>query len=466
MNMRVLTELRAALGAGRVLTGPDVAALDPGWDADNLRAGVLVQPGTPAEVAAVVGICRNHGIGVVPHGGRTGLVGGGRSAPGQVVLSLARLNRIEFLDPGERVAVVEAGVTLQALQAAAAGHGLEPGVDLAARGSATIGGLVSTNAGGIMAFRHGVMRHQVLGMEAVLANGTTYRDLGRVVKNNAGYDLKQLFIGAEGTLGIVTRVALKLWPTSPATESVLLALPSIEAASTAVRLAMSTDGAALRAAEIMWQGFFRTTAAAAGWSDSGLDMGSPLFLLIGLEGIDPVRVRAAIEGLFAELTAACPGVTGVLAGQRRQEDALWRLREDTETLYHLHPAAPSHDVSVPLSAIPGYVARIRAELAALDSSLDPYIFGHLADGNLHVVLNRAGALVSDDLTTAVSAILYRGLHAAGGSFSAEHGIGAKRLAPLVEHADPVKLALMRSVKRALDPLNLLNPGKVVPEQAT
>jgi len=222
----LLDALRAAIGAAHVATGDAVKLLDVGWNPHNLDAGVVVSPASTQEVAAVLRLCAQHGVSLVPQAGRTGLVGGSMSQAGQIVLSLLRMDQIEPIDPAERVALVGAGCTLQALQEAAAVHHLEPGIDLAARGSATLGGMVSTNAGGVMAFRNGVMRHRVLGLEAVLPDGTVFQDLTRVVKNSAGYDLKHLFIGAEGTLGVVTRLVIQLDPLPPASATALFGLPS------------------------------------------------------------------------------------------------------------------------------------------------------------------------------------------------------------------------------------------------
>lgn len=455
-----LAGLAAIVGAANVRSGAAVAALDPGWHPQNLGAGVVVEPGSTAEVAAVVGLCRREGVAVVPQGGRTGLVGGSVSAPGEIVLSLARMDRIERLDPVERVAVVEAGVTLAALQAAAAEHRLEPGIDLAARGSATIGGMASTNAGGVMAFRNGVMRHRIFGLEAVLADGSVYRDLTRVVKTAAGYDLKHLFIGGEGTLGIVTRVAVKLDPMPAATATAIFGLPSVAAVLDLIRLAMDVAVGELRAAEALWRPFIRLTARATGWSDPSLDLDAPVFLILSLGGRDEAALRGAFEALFEAALERHPEATGLVAASGRQEAALWRLREDTDAVYREHPAAPSFDVSLPQSEIAAYLDGVLAGLSAIDPTLEPYVFGHLADGNLHLILNRPGPLDAD-LNARVEAVLYRDVAALGGSFSAEHGVGSKRIGPLMATADPGKLALMAAVKRTLDPTNIMNPGKVL-----
>ncbi|MBS0564726.1 MAG: FAD-binding oxidoreductase [Proteobacteria bacterium] len=422
---------------------------------------VRVAPGSADEVAAVVRLCAGARIAMVPEGGQTGLVGGTEAGPGQVLLSLARLNHLLRLDADERVAVAEAGLPLQLLQEAAAAQGLDPGIDLAARGTATVGGMVSTNAGGVMAFRNGVMRHRVLGIEAVLPDGSVYSDLTRVVKNAAGYDLKHLFIGAEGTLGVVTKVAVRLDPLPRATASALFGLPSVAQALRLVDAALREPGVELRAAEALWPDYIRLTAGAQGWADASLPLDQPIYLALMLGGGDAADLTAAFERLFARLLAAAPEATGIIAASEAQARALWRLREDTGAIYRAFPGAPSYDISVPLSALPDHVGRMLGELAAIDPGLRPFVFGHLADGNLHVVLNRPGPL-PDALAARVEAAIYRDLRGLGGSFSAEHGVGAKRVHSLMATTDPVKLRTMRLVKSALDPLGLMNPGKVLP----
>lgn len=450
-----LTELRAALAA--VVGAAHVRQAGP-----DHGAALLVLPASTAEVAAVVALCAGHGVSLVPQGGQTGLVGGCQSQLGQVVLSLTRMAQIEAIYPLERVAVVQAGLALETLQTAAAEHGLEPGIDLAARGTATIGGMVSTNAGGIMAHRYGVMRHRVLGLEAVLPDGTIYSDMTRVVKNTAGYDLKHLFIGAEGTLGIVTRAVIKLEPVPAATATVMLGLPSVTAALEAISLALRCEAGHLRAAEGLWQHYIQLTATAQGWSEPSFPLDAPICLILMLGGSDQAALHDSIEQIFAAVLDRHPSVSGIIAASQRQEADLWRLREDTDQLYRAHTAAPSYDVSVPLSEIEGYVAQVMQGLAEIDGGIAPYVFGHLADGNLHIVLNRAGPL-EPALSRAVERVLYAPLPAMGGSFSAEHGVGAKRVSALLATVDPGKLHLMRKIKAALDPATLMNPGKVLPQ---
>lgn len=456
----LLDEIRSIAGERAVRTGA-AADLDPGSHPDNLRAAVIVSPGSTEETAAIIRACRAHSVSVVPQGGRTGLVGGTISKAGQVILAFDRMTAIERLDPVEHTAVVQAGTTLAALQAAALGYGLEPGIDLPARGSATIGGMASTNAGGIAAFRNGVMRHQILGIEAVLADGAVYSDLTRVVKHSAGFDLKHLFIGAEGTLGVITRVALKLLSAPRANASALFGLPSVGAALDLLHRARRSEAGELRAAEALWQSFIRLTAEEQGWSEAALSLDAPVYLLLSFGGPDEKALRDELERLFGEIIEAFPEATGILPSSGQQEQAVWRLREETDHLYRRHEGAPSYDVSVPLSQVEAYVATIQEGLSALGEGLSPYIFGHIADGNLHIVLNCSGPLPAA-LASKVEDVLYRDLTALGGSFSAEHGVGSKRIHALLATADPTKLALMARIKAALDDGTLLNPGKVLP----
>lgn len=460
LSAAFLNEIDQIIGLSNLKRGDAVANLDYGVTPANFGADAVAFPSSPHEVASIIKTAVAHGISVVPQGGRTGLVGGGVSVPGQIVVSTARLNRIVEIYPDERVAVVEAGVTLQALQAAASEHCLEPGIDLPSRGSATIGGMVSTNAGGISAFRYGVMRHRVLGLEVVLPDGSIYSDLTRVVKNAAGYDLKHLFIGAEGTLGIVTRIAIKLEPVPAATATALFGLPSVEAALDATRLGLTVRYGHMRAAEAIWNSFFSLTAGEHLWSAADYAPDYPLNLIMSLGGGDEEQLQMELGRIYEELYETYPNMSAVVATSKAQEAELWRLREDTDLIYRRYPAAPSFDVSVPLSQIGEYVSRCAPELRSIDPLLDPYLFGHIADGNLHIVLNAAGTALTPAKIAAIESVLYRDLTQSGGSFSAEHGIGSKRIHALRETANPVKFALMTQIKAAIDGGYTLNPGKV------
>ncbi|MBR3191466.1 FAD-binding oxidoreductase [Bosea sp. (in: a-proteobacteria)] len=454
-----IASLRAHLPDSQVLDRDALAARDPGWDAGNLNAFALVRPGSVAEVIELVSWCRAQRCAFVPQGGRTGLVGGSITTPDQLICDLGALDTIEEIDPASGIAVVQAGVTLTALQEAAAAFGLHPGLDLAARGSATIGGLIATNAGGITAFRTGVMRHRVLGLEAVLPDGRLVDDMTRVLKTSAGYDVKQLLIGAEGTLGIVTRAVIRLDPLPNGRATALLGTTGAAQALDIVRR-LRAGSAPLLAAEIMWSGFAAATSAALGLDPTQLPLRSPCLLLVELGAASFEAARSALEDALAALAETEPDLDGIVSASMAQSAQLWRLREDTDVLYRLHPQAPSYDISLPARAFDAYAARLRPALKAIGPAIEPYLFGHLADGNLHIVLNRPGPL-QPDVQAAVEAAIYGELRGLGGSFSAEHGIGSKRIAALQRHADPVKLALMAELKRLFDPDNLCNPGKVV-----
>ncbi|NBZ90108.1 FAD-binding oxidoreductase [Stagnihabitans tardus] len=313
-----------------------------GPDRLSLRDGVLVvSPRSAEDIQTVLRHTRAAGVSVVPEGGKTGLVGGTLAKEGQVILSLARLDKILLINATERVAVVEAGVTLEALQTAAALHALEPGIDLAARGSATIGGMLATNAGGVMAFRNGVMRHRVLGLEAVLPDGSLYSDLTRVVKNSAGYDLKHLLIGAEGTLGIITRVVLKLDPIPQATATALIGLPNVSAVLDLIARALSPQTGHLRAAEALWNSYLRLTAGVQGWQAAEFPLDTPLALILHLGGSDEAALREELLRLYAETLDHYPDATGLIASSARQERDIWLLHENTGAIYQRYPAAPS-----------------------------------------------------------------------------------------------------------------------------
>lgn len=452
---RALAEI---VGERGVRDGTRLAALAPGFHADNLKAGLAVAPATTREVAAILALCHERRIPVVPQAGRTGLAGAAASAPGDLIVQLDRMASILDIDPLAGIAVLEAGVTLQALQEAAAEHGLAPGIDLAARGSATIGGMISTNAGGNEAFRSGVMRQRVLGLEAVLAGGAVMSDLKRVAKANEGYDLKQLFIGAEGTLGIVTRAVLRLEPAAARRET---ALVSFGDAARAVALFASLRRSAavrLRAAEIMWRDYalaaaadLRLDALARFVADAAV---CAIFEVDGEEGacdaFASALADAARDGLVAD---------ALLAASGRERADIWKLREDSWTIERVMPHGLWYDVSVPLGTLDAYVGRLRAGVESLGADLRVYAFGHLGDGNLHLTISNGTDIAT--LYGQVGEIVYAGLAEAGGSFSAEHGIGLEKRAALARNASPERLDLMRRIKTAFDPHGIMNPGKVL-----
>jgi FAD/FMN-containing dehydrogenase len=454
-----LARLDGLLGPGGVQGAAALAGLDPGYHPDNLAAGLQASPRSVAETSGLLALCHSAGVSVVPQGGRTGLVGGGATHPGQVILSTRRLDRVVEIDTAARLAVVEAGVTLQRLQEAAAEHGLTPGIDLAARGSATIGGLIATNAGGIEAFRRGTMRDRVLGLEFVRADGTVVSDLVRVLKNNTGYDLKDLIAGSEGTLGIITRAVIRLERLVPPAATAFIGCASADSALVAAGRLRDRFPGRLRALEILWHDFAATVAQEHGQSLTGFGLDpAPVYLLTEAEQDPDLDIAAAMEAEIGALWEEGAVTGAALAQNERQRELFWRIRDDSDAVSRPCPDAKTFDVSVPLSALPAYVARIRADLAAAFSpDMRVYVFGHLADGNLHIMVGDrpAGSMER------IEAILYDGLAALGGSFSAEHGIGLEKQDAFRLYGDPARRAAMAAIKAALDPTGILNPGKIL-----
>lgn len=450
--MTLAADLAALIGPNKVRTGEAVAALDPGFDDRNLAAGLVVFPESTEDVCRLLAFADERGIAIVPQGGRTGLAGGAASRPGDVVLSLQRLNRIVEIDAAAATATVEAGVILEQLDAALAPHGLTLGVDLGARGSATIGGMISTNAGGIEAFRHGVMRQRVLGLEAVLADGAVMSDLSHVAKCNEGYDIKQLFIGAEGTLGVVTRAVLRL---APRPSQRATALVSMASAADAVSLFHVLNGQGLLAFELMGGRYFRLAVEA-----HGIERLAPLARAAQFAFI--VEIEADEDALAEALSSA--GVEeALLAKSAVERTELWKLREDSWAVDRKFPGGLWYDISVPLSDIDQYLQQLEGKLAAVAPAAQAFVIGHLGDGNLHLTI--AGPQPLAALAGDVTKLVYENLKDMGGSISAEHGIGLEKRESLARLGDPGKLAAMRLIKQSLDPRGIMNPGKVLAQIA-
>jgi len=455
----VVEALRALIGEHGVLAAADVATRSAGaFRADNLQARALARPATIDEVSAVLRWCHAQRVPVVIQGGLTGLVRGADAAPAEVIVSLERLRAIEAIDPQQRTATVQAGVTLQALQEAVDAHGLAYPLDLGARGSATLGGTVATNAGGNRVLRHGMTRDMVLGLEAVLADGTIVSSLHPLIKNNTGYDIKHLFIGSEGTLGVITRLVLRLREKPLASHTALVAANGFDDVARLLRHMDRTLGGALSSFEVMWQSFYRlvTTPPAKGQPPLGRDY--PFYVLIESQGshreLDARRFEAALESAMEE------GLVADAAIAQSDADALafWALRDDVEQVLR-HGMPMGFDVSLPIAAMDGYVRHVEQALpqAAVPHWL--YVFGHLGDGNLHVVVTVPPADY-ERVKPAIEALVYPALRACGGSVSAEHGIGLEKKRWLPISRSLQEIALMRAIKRTLDPAGILNRGKL------
>ena len=436
-----------------------LAERHPGEHRRNFGAGAMAAPATPEAAVAIVRWCLANDVPIVPQGGRTGLVGGGVSRPGELILSTARLTRIEALDPLARTVTVGAGLTLQALQEATAPVGLMPGIDLAARGSATIGGMIATNAGGILAFRNGVMRHQVLGIEAVMPDGTLFSDLTRVLKVSAGPDIKQLLIGSEGAYGFVTRAVLKLESFDPMRATALVGVRDAIAALAVIAHFRAQPALQLEGAELMWQRHFRDSAADKGFDLGWLEKETPAILLMEVSASSEAEAQSALEDGLAALWEEQGLTSGIVASSLDQARRFWALREDGDFMYRHFPAAPSFDVSIPPGSLDAYVAGLRMRLEAVDPRFDAYVYGHIADGNLHISVIGEG-VADAAFKDAIEDAVYTGVAELGGSFSAEHGVGTEKQRAYLTYGNPARRAVAQAIKTALDPKHLFNPGKV------
>jgi len=456
-----LDELATIVGASGIRTHEVSSTLESGINDGNLDAGVVLFPESLAEVKAIVCFCNAQSISIVPHGGRTGISGGAESAVGQVIVQTTRLRNILSVDEQAGTAVVEAGVTLEQLQSQVNPRGLGVGIDLAARGTATIGGMVSTNAGGTEAFRHGVMRHRVLGLEAVLAHGRVFNDLKQVAKANEGFDIKQLLIGAEGTLGIVTKVALSLVPLPGGRVSALASCASVAAALRLMHRFRLAANAELLCVEIMWPDYARVTAAELG-KDSLLAFAPDADSLFVILDVASGHDDAGREHLEQTLTAAFESseITGaVVAKNERERAEFWLVRDESFLCDRRYPHGFWYDVSVPHRFLDDYVRELFRQVHVIHVEFKIFLFGHLGDGNLHLTVSAGRPL--PELETAVEQAVYNGLEQMGGSFSAEHGIGTHKRAALVRNVSQEKLDIMREIKRLFDPNNVMNPAKIL-----
>ncbi|QXW18471.1 FAD-binding oxidoreductase [Comamonas aquatica] len=451
-------DLQQALGAEVVLVGDAVEArYHTDWSGTPpVAPWALVRPRSTEEVSTALRLCHVHRVPVVPQGGLTGLAGGAVPVEGGVAISLERMSAIEDINARSAVMQVQAGATLQAVQEAAVEAGLVFGVDLGARGSCQIGGNVATNAGGNGVLQHGMMREQVLGLEVVLADGTVLPMLRPMIKNNTGYDLKQFFIGAEGTLGVITRVLLRLRPMPQAKATALVAMPSFDQALAVLQRMQRRFGNSVAAFELMWDNFVQ---ASVQWQHLQAPFAErhPFLALIDVDGKDEASLREAVEEALGEAMEAGDVVDAVIAQSQTQAKTLWKLREaPAELNAHMHPPI-NFDVSLPQSEIGKFADAIQAAFDARWPGHFTLFFGHVGDGNLHVSTD--GASVRGECE-AVEAELYRVVGAFHGSVSAEHGIGLHKKPFLAMSRTPAELAAMRAIKAALDPLGLMNPGKV------
>ncbi len=452
----LVSDLRAVVGEQGLLEGSAVRERGAALFHGRVDAELLVRPRSTEQVSAILGICHSRGQPVVTHGGLTGLVNGADAGRGDIVLSLESMNGIERVDVPGRSMRVQAGAKLGIVQRAAEEQGMVFPLDLGARDSATVGGNISTNAGGLRVLRYGMMRNLVLGIEAVLADGTVLTSLNRMLKNNAGYDLKQLFIGSEGTLGVVTRAELRLVSRTRSQETLLASLPTFDAMVELLGRLDSGLGGQLAAFEALWGNYYDYNTTPAAGNAAPLARGAPFYVIAEALGGDPEHDRAQLESVLADALEAGVVSDVVMANSESERRAIWAIREDVWEVQNIAPLL-TFDVSLPIENMKAYAQEITESVRDFAGENRCFVFGHMADGNLHIVV-----AAGDDAATRarVEDMIYRPLAAIGGSVSAEHGIGLEKRAYLPLSRTPAELATMRLLKKALDPKGILNPGKV------
>ena len=453
--------LRQELSDSAVLTSPEydfaphfsdlIMTSPPGAD----PIGVAF-PGSTEEVSKIFRLAQEHGVTIVPQGGLTGMAGGALPIGPSLLLSLKKMNAIEEIDPDSMTVTVQAGTILQNVHEACEAQGLMFPLDFGGRGSAQIGGVISTNAGGNRVLRYGMTRDLVLGLEVVLPDGSVLNMLHKMLKNNTGYDLRQLFIGAEGTLGIVTRATLKLVPLVQPALTALCALEDYDAALAFLRMAREDLGSDLTSFEAMWPNYFAVGTKGAG-RPSPFAEEAGIYVLI-----ETMNRSGNVEGGQALLEKACEEgllLDAVAAASLRDVQKLWEIRESTDVMTRMYGEMAHFDASIPTGEIGKFLAEFEHRLLGKFPDAVYAVFGHIADGNLHMAVqidDEVPELEVEDMT-------YELIGEWGGAVSGEHGIGIHKVPYLQYSRGKDELALMRTIKNAIDPNNILNPGKVVPE---
>jgi FAD/FMN-containing dehydrogenase len=466
MNPDVLSRLKEAAGPrgwseDAAEIAPHLAEWRGRWTGTT---PLLLKPAQTSEVARILAVCNDTGTPVVPQGGNTGLVGGQIPTRGEVLLSLSRMNRIRNVNVDDNVIVAEAGVVLAHVQKAAEEVSRLFPLSLAAEGSCTIGGNVSTNAGGVNVLRYGMMRELVLGIEVVLADGRVLDLLRALRKDNTGYDLKQLFIGAEGTLGVVTAAALKL---APRPHSHTTALVGVADPAAAVRLLdrlQDATGNLITAFELIPRIGLELVMKHIPDAADPLPRHNGWLLLIETSNPRAFDPREALQEALLAATGAGIVKDAIIAKNERERAALWRLRDNLSEAQKLEGASLKHDISVPLSRLAEFISATTAEIVAAVPGARPVVFGHIGDGNLHFNVsappgNDTAHLAARDR---IETLIYEAVHRVAGSISAEHGLGLAKNETIARYKTAEEVAVMRALKQTLDPNNILNPGKVLP----
>ena len=464
----VFERLKRAAGEGGWTT--DLAQLEPHLVDQRKRfrgaSPLLLLPDSTARVAEIVRICAESRTPVVPQGGNTGLVGGATPSVlgNEVIINLARMSRVRSIDTAAATIAVEAGCVLASVQRAAEAAGYLFPLSLGAEGSCQIGGNLATNAGGLQVLRYGTARALTLGLEAVLPDGRIFSNMLGLVKDNTGYDLKQLFIGAEGTLGIITAAVLRLFPLPHRRVTALIALPAFDAALTTMARLRQASGDRMNACELMSAFALGLAVRHLPGAMTPFATPSPWTLLVEFEASEGMDLDLVVEDAIATLVGSGTVIDAILAGSAGQAQAMWRLREGIPDAQRREGGSIKHDISVPAARAGDFLQEAEAAIATAVPGARVCAFGHLGDGNLHYNISQPAGADEDGFLqkwSDVARLVHDLAVKHGGSISAEHGIGQLKREDLVRYKDPVVLDLMRTIKRTLDPHNIMNPGKVL-----
>ena len=455
-----VNELIQHLGVDQVLVGTSLSErYEHIWRMDqSLKAKALVLPRSTEEVSSIMKICHQYDQQVSIFGGLTNLTGATEVSTQEVVISLEKLNKIIDIDEQARTMTVETGVILESIQTAASDKDLLFPLNFGAKGSAQIGGIISTNAGGLRVLRFGMTRHLVLGLEVVLADGTILSSLKKIIKDNAGYDLKQLFIGSEGTLGIVTKAVLRLHELPKSRVSAFIGVNGYEKVTDLLKYMDKGFAGLLSGFELIWQGCYRAMTAPNTSANPPLPHDYEYYVLLEGLGSDIEKDKDRLASLLEEALEKAMIEDAVMAHTASDMDWFWKIREDVHAFVSKHKHQQHFDISMPIASIGRVVGEITEELAALDGVIASYNFGHVADSNIHILVGKESS--EPALTEAVNQVVYSPLQALGGSVSAEHGIGRHKKQYLSMCRTQEEIDLMKTLKVALDPKGLLNVDRV------
>ena len=459
LKKKVLEDLQVFLPKKAFLVDEQVSNRKAGGlhTEEAIQAEIIVRPESTEEVSKILSVCNQAGQPVIVHGGLTGLVYGTRTSPDQLILSLERMNLIEEIDPIGRTLTCQSGVTLQNIQEKAESENMIFPLDLGARGSCSIGGNISTNAGGNRVIRYGMTRDSVLGIEAVTSDGTILSSMNRMIKNNAGYDLKQLFIGTEGTLGIVTRCVLRLREAPISQNTALVGIENFPSIVTFLKHIDSGLGGNMSAFEVMWKEFYEMVTNSLDEKSLPLKKNIPYYVLVESMGSDQVKDEEHFESLLQKALEDSVIVDAVLAKSEKERKALWAFRDDVEKQAQYGPTV-MFDVSLPINEMEEYVSKVDLNLQKHWNEFHHIVWGHLADGNLHLVVG-TGNLESDTVQKIENSV-YEPLELIGGSISAEHGIGLEKKPYLHLSRSEAEINYMKALKDTFDPKGILNPGLI------